>query len=69
MNDMLSLSRYPYSDNKVLDQWNELGNMVDAASSESFVDLGGRVLVGIDVMFYFFVFMVMCKFMVSDKIY
>ena len=38
MNDMLSLSRYPYSDNKVLDQWNELGNMVDAASSESFVD-------------------------------
>ena len=37
MNAILSLSRYPYSDNKVLDRWNELGNMVDAASYESFV--------------------------------
>ena len=37
MNAILSLSRYPYSDNKVLDQWNELGNMVNAASYESFV--------------------------------
>ena len=36
MNAILSLSRYPYSDNKVLDRWNELGNMVDAASVESF---------------------------------
>ncbi|GFI66785.1 hypothetical protein [Muribaculum intestinale] len=38
MNDMLSLTRYPYSDNKVLDRWDDLGNRVDAASSESFVD-------------------------------
>ena len=37
MNAILSLSRYPYSDNKVLDQWNELGNMVDAALAKSFV--------------------------------
>lgn len=37
MNDMLSLTRYPYSDNKVLDRWNDLGNRVDAASYESFV--------------------------------
>ena len=37
MNNMLSLTRYPYSDNKVLDQWNELGNMVDAALAKSFV--------------------------------
>lgn len=37
MNDMLSLTRYPYSDNKVLGRWNELGKMVDATSSESFV--------------------------------
>lgn len=37
MNDILSLTRYPYSDNKVLDQWNELGNMVDAALAKSFV--------------------------------
>ena len=37
MNDMLSLTRYPYSDNKVLDRWDDLGNRVDAASSESFV--------------------------------
>ena len=36
MNDILSLTRYPYSDNKVLDRWNELGNMVDAALAESF---------------------------------
>ncbi|WP_279167693.1 hypothetical protein, partial [Muribaculum intestinale] len=35
---MLSLTRYPYSDNKVLDRWDDLGNRVDAASSESFVD-------------------------------
>ena len=25
MNEILSLTRYPYSDNKVLDRWNELG--------------------------------------------
>ncbi len=37
MNDILALTRCPYSDNKVLGLWNELGNMVDAASSESFV--------------------------------
>ena len=37
MNDMLSLTRYPYSDNKVLDRWDDLGKRVDAASSESFV--------------------------------
>lgn len=36
MNDMLSLTRYPYSDNKVLDRWNELGNMVDTATVKSF---------------------------------
>ena len=36
MNDMLSLTRYPYSDNKVLDRWDDLGNRVDASSSESF---------------------------------
>ncbi len=36
MNDMLSLTRYPYSDNKVLDRWDDLGNRVDAAPSESF---------------------------------
>ena len=36
MNAILSLSRYPYSDNKVLDRWDDLGNRVDASSSESF---------------------------------
>lgn len=36
MNNMLSLTRYPYSDNKVLDRWDDLGNRVDAAPSESF---------------------------------
>ena len=35
MNDILSLTRYPYSDKKVLDRWDDLGK-VDAAPSESF---------------------------------
>ncbi len=37
MNEILSLTRYPYSDKHVLDRWNDLGNRVDAASYESFV--------------------------------
>ena len=36
MNDILILTRYPYSDKKVLDRWNDLGNRIDVAPSESF---------------------------------
>lgn len=36
MNDILTLTRYPYSDKKVLDRWNDLGNRIDVAPSESF---------------------------------
>lgn len=36
MNDILTLTRYPYSDKTVLDRWDDLGNRVDAAPSGSF---------------------------------
>lgn len=36
MNDILALTHYPYSDNIVLDRWNDLGNRVGAATSQSF---------------------------------
>ena len=36
MNDILTLTRYPYSDKKVLDRWDDLGNRFGAAPSESF---------------------------------
>ena len=35
-NDILTLTRYPYSDKKVLDRWDDLCNRFDAAPSESF---------------------------------
>lgn len=35
-NEILILKLYPYSDEKILNFWNELGNRVDASTSESF---------------------------------
>lgn len=32
-----TLTRYPYSDETVLEQWDSLGNSVDAATAESFI--------------------------------
>ena len=36
IDDMQTLAMYPYSDEKVLDKWNDLGNQVDGALAESF---------------------------------
>ena len=36
MGQILALSRYPYSDETVLEKWNSLGNIVDGAPAETF---------------------------------
>ena len=36
IDNMHTLAMYPYSDEKVLDKWNDLGNQVDGALAESF---------------------------------
>ena len=37
MGKIQTLTRYPYSDETVLEQWDSLGNSVDAATAESFI--------------------------------